>query len=67
MTEHGPDIRPAVTTGMRGVQLAPDLDHLLYDTEHDGPRAHRSSLWRRTDGAWRLSFHQATPYGPPAG
>ncbi|WP_369195232.1 nuclear transport factor 2 family protein [Streptomyces djakartensis] len=59
--------RPVVTTGMRGVRLAPDLVHLVYDTELDGRRAHRSSLWRRTDGVWRLYFHQATPFGASAG
>jgi hypothetical protein len=54
--------RPVVTSAMRGVRLAPDLVHLVYDTEHDGGRAHRSSLWRRTDGRWMLYFHQATPF-----
>ncbi|MFB8244535.1 DUF4440 domain-containing protein [Streptomyces sp. NPDC055952] len=65
LTEADAGDRPAATTGMRGVRLAPDLVHLVYDTELDGRLAHRSSLWRRTDGAWRLYFHQATPFGPP--
>ncbi|WP_234310793.1 MULTISPECIES: DUF4440 domain-containing protein [unclassified Streptomyces] len=54
---------PVVTSRMRGVQLAPDLVHLTFDTECDGRRAHRSSLWRRTETGWLLYFHQATPFG----
>jgi hypothetical protein len=29
---------------MHGVQLAPGLVHLTFDTENNGRRAHRSSL-----------------------
>ncbi|QWB22326.1 MULTISPECIES: DUF4440 domain-containing protein [Streptomyces] len=56
---------PIATYRMRGVQLAPHLVHLTFDTEYDGRRAHRNSLWRRTDAGWLLYFHQATPYGDP--
>lgn len=54
---------PIVASGMKGVQLAPDLVHLTFDTEHNGARAHRSSLWRFTESGWLLYFHQATPFG----
>jgi hypothetical protein len=47
---------------MEGVQLADDLVHLTFDTELDGRRAHRSSLWRRTEEGWRMYFHQGTPF-----
>ncbi|MFF3927848.1 nuclear transport factor 2 family protein [Streptomyces hirsutus] len=47
---------------MKAVQLAPDTVHLTYDTDHNGRRAHRSSLWRRTGRDWLLYFHQGTPY-----
>ncbi|MFH8610508.1 DUF4440 domain-containing protein [Streptomyces sp. NPDC018029] len=57
-----PGTRPFTTSRMRGVQLADDLVHLTFDTDNNGRRAHRSSLWRRTDGTWRLWFHQATPF-----
>ncbi|MFJ8629435.1 DUF4440 domain-containing protein [Streptomyces sp. NPDC093568] len=57
-----PGPRPVVVSRMEGVQLAPDLVHLTFDTENNGGRAHRSSLWRRTDGAWQMYFHQATPF-----
>lgn len=53
---------PITATGMKGVRLAPDLVHLTFETEHNGRRAHRSSLWRRTSGEWLLYFHQATPF-----
>ncbi|MDN0197269.1 DUF4440 domain-containing protein [Streptomyces sp. S.PNR 29] len=59
-----PGVRPPVTSGMRGVQLAPDLVHLTFDTENNGRRVHRSSLWRRTENCWLLYFHQGTPFSP---
>ncbi len=58
----GPGSGPVVATGMKGVRLAPGLVHLTFDTERDGGRAHRSSLWWRTEGGWLLYFHQATPF-----
>ncbi|MFJ5995339.1 DUF4440 domain-containing protein [Streptomyces sp. NPDC092370] len=61
-----PGGRPVTVSALRGVQLAPDLVHLTYDTEYDGARAHRSSLWRRTEGRWLLWFHQATPFSERA-
>ncbi|WP_405823477.1 nuclear transport factor 2 family protein [Streptomyces sp. NBC_01390] len=60
-----PGARPFVVSHLTGVRLAPDLVHLTFDTDSNGRRAHRSSLWRRdTDGGdWLLYFHQATPFG----
>ncbi|MFK4070718.1 DUF4440 domain-containing protein [Streptomyces sp. NPDC029674] len=57
-----PGTRLVTTSHMRGVQLADDLVHLTFDTDSNGRRAHRSSLWRRTGGNWQLWFHQATPF-----
>lgn len=63
-----PGVRAITTSGMKGVQLAPDVVHLTFDTEEDnGRRAHRSSLWRLTERGWLLYFHQGTPVGPAAG
>jgi len=53
---------PIVASGMKGVELAPGLVHLIFDTESNGGRAHRSSLWRLTPSGWLLYFHQATPF-----
>lgn len=63
-SKDGPHYAPM---GLTGVELAPGLVHLTYETVLDGERAHRSSLWRRrTDGTgWRMYYHQATPI--PAG
>ncbi|MFD5156960.1 DUF4440 domain-containing protein [Streptomyces hawaiiensis] len=61
-----PDARLIAVSALRGAQLAPDVVHLTYDTEYDGSRAHRSSLWRRTEGRWLLWFHQATPFSERA-
>jgi Uncharacterized protein conserved in bacteria len=52
------------TTRMKGVQLAPDLVHLTFDTDDNGRRAHRSSLWRHTGTEWLLYFHQGTVFDP---
>lgn len=59
-----PGPRPVVVSRMEAVQLAPDLVHLTFDTENNGRRAHRSSLWRRTDDGWQMYFHQGTPFSP---
>ncbi|GAA5011808.1 nuclear transport factor 2 family protein [Streptomyces siamensis] len=59
----GAGTRPMTASRMRGVQLAADLVHLTFDTEgHNGRRAHRSSLWRRSVDGWLLYFHQGTPF-----
>ncbi|QGV81457.1 DUF4440 domain-containing protein [Streptomyces ficellus] len=58
---------PVEVSGMTGVQLAPDVVHLTYETAGGGHRVRRSSLWRRDPagraggGDWRLYYHQGTP------
>ncbi|KUL23988.1 DUF4440 domain-containing protein [Streptomyces regalis] len=59
-TDPGP--RPVVVSQIEGVQLASDVVHLTFDTENNGRRVHRSSLWRRTDDGWQMYFHQGTPF-----
>jgi hypothetical protein len=63
-TKTEPGGRPSITSRMKGVQLAPDLVHLTFDTENNGRHVHRSSLWRRTEEGWLLYFHQGTPFRP---
>ncbi|MEU1515331.1 nuclear transport factor 2 family protein [Streptomyces sp. NPDC005811] len=62
----GPRYEPSRFTG---VLLAPGLVHLTYETERDGNRVRRSSLWRRRDAAapWQMYYHQATPVPPGTG
>ncbi|MFF3753323.1 DUF4440 domain-containing protein [Streptomyces sp. NPDC002018] len=57
-----PGPRPITTSKMRGVQLAPGVVLLTFDTDVNGRRAHRSSVWRLTESGWLLYFHQGTPY-----
>ncbi|GHG89288.1 DUF4440 domain-containing protein [Streptomyces lanatus] len=57
-----PGPRPVVVSRMDGVQLAPDVVHLTFDTDNNGRRAHRSSLWRLTNDGWQMYFHQGTPF-----
>ncbi|WP_406174671.1 DUF4440 domain-containing protein [Streptomyces sp. NBC_00996] len=64
--ETEPGARPATTSRIKGVQLAPDLVHLTFDTDNNGRRAHRSSLWRLTEKGWLLHFHQGTLYDSDA-
>ncbi|MER6784887.1 nuclear transport factor 2 family protein [Streptomyces sp. NPDC000658] len=61
----GPRYEPS---SIAGVVLAPGLVHLTYETDFDGRRARRSSLWRRRSGetGWRMYHHQATPVPPGA-
>ncbi|MCI3227307.1 DUF4440 domain-containing protein [Streptomyces sp. NP-1717] len=65
LTAHdAPAARPVTTSDMRGVELAPHLVLLTFDTEHKGRLAHRSSLWMLTGGLWLLYFHQGTVFTP---
>ncbi|MGW1892907.1 nuclear transport factor 2 family protein [Streptomyces sp. NPDC002004] len=59
-------VGPGAMSHVRGVELAPDVVHLTYDTDVAGRRAHRSSLWRLTERGWRLYFHQGTRFGADA-
>lgn len=45
---------------MAGEALSADLILLTYTTVRGQRRARRSSLWRRSNGTWRLLFHQGT-------
>ncbi|MER6999016.1 nuclear transport factor 2 family protein [Streptomyces sp. NPDC000410] len=54
--------KPITASDVKGTQLADDVVHLTFVTEAAGRRAHRSSLWRLTDGDWLLYFHQGTPF-----
>ncbi|WP_405071745.1 nuclear transport factor 2 family protein [Kribbella sp. NBC_01510] len=56
------DPDPIQATEVAGVQLADDLVHVTYVSRRTGGApVRRSSLWRRTDGTWRLYYHQGTP------
>ncbi|WP_328523289.1 nuclear transport factor 2 family protein [Kribbella sp. NBC_00359] len=56
------DPEPIHATEVAGVQLADDLVHVTYVSRRTGGApVRRSSLWRRTDGTWRLYYHQGTP------
>jgi len=53
-------------SAITGVLLAPGLVHLTYETDIDGHRARRTSLWRKLDeeSGWRMYYHQGTPVPP---
>ena len=49
-------------TDMEGTALGQNLVLLTYVSSRDGRRARRSSLWRWSEGNWRLVLHQGTPF-----
>ncbi len=51
---------PVQAMEMHGQLLTPSLVLLSYVSERAGRRAHRSSLWRHSNGRWRLLYHQGT-------
>ena len=50
---------------MAGRWLAADVVMLTFETDHEGRRVRRVSLWRRSGGRWRVLYHQGTLV-PPA-
>jgi hypothetical protein len=50
----------AQTHDMRAERLGPDVILLTYVARRPDRATLRSSLWIRTDGTWRLFFHQGT-------
>lgn len=43
--------------------IAGDVALVTYRSVGEGTNVHRSSIWRREDGTWRLAYHQGTPVG----
>ena len=58
------DDEPVAVADMDALQLAEVVLLLTYTGDRAGRRARRSSIWRRTDGRWRLAHHQGTPVPP---
>ena len=56
-----PKDEPIKAENMRGWLLADGLVMLKYTSQHQGRRAHRTSLWRRAaTGRWQIFHHQGT-------
>lgn len=45
---------------LAGIRLAEGIVHVTYTSQDATRRCHRSSIWRRTCGGWRIYFHQGT-------
>jgi len=58
--EPSDDPGTAEVTEIQGTVLGPALVLLTYVSSRNGHHARRSSLWQRSDGTWRLVFHQGT-------
>jgi hypothetical protein len=60
LAEDSDDPGSIEVTEMEGMLVCDGLVLLTFLSRRDGYRARRSSLWRRSDGAWRVVFHQGT-------
>jgi hypothetical protein len=53
-------------------RLSEDIVLVTYQSARRDPISHaewhtlRSSIWKRTDGLWQMTFHQGTPIQPTA-
>jgi hypothetical protein len=52
---------PIHVSEMHGRVLSPTLVLRTYRSERAGRHSRRSSLWRDSDGRWRVLYHQGTP------
>jgi hypothetical protein len=61
-----PDAPRYEPSDIAGVQLAPGLVHLTFETLLGERRTRHSSIWRKGEGAagWRMYYHQATRVPP---
>lgn len=48
----------------RCLEAGPELVIVTYVSDPEGRAARRTSLWRRSDGRWRLLHHQGTLLTP---
>jgi hypothetical protein len=62
--ETGGGPRRIADHAMTGRRLAADVVMLTFETENQGRRARRLSLWRRAGGRWRMLYHQGTLVSP---
>ena len=61
-----PDAPRYEPSDIAGVQLAPGLVHLTFETLLGERRTRHSSIWRKGEGGagWRMYYHQATRVPP---
>ena len=59
----GPLQKPAaiLTDTFRVRDLGAGVVLALYQTEENGRKVNRSSIWRLAAGEWKICFHQGTP------
>lgn len=47
-------------TGLSARALAPGVVQVFWDSDRNGRRARRTSIWCERHGGWRLVYHQGT-------
>lgn len=48
-------------TGLEASVLAPGVIQTFWESDRDGRRARRTSLWQRATMGWQQTYHQGTP------
>ncbi len=56
-----PDAGEIGMSGLEARVLTADVIQVFWDSERDGHRARRMSLWQRTEKGWQQTYHQGTP------
>ncbi|WP_426236717.1 DUF4440 domain-containing protein [Pararhizobium sp. DWP1-1-3] len=61
VAEAGQARPPVQSENYRLKRLSETVALLTYETAAENRRVLRSSIWRRTNGVWRMTYHQGTP------
>ncbi|WP_409485405.1 DUF4440 domain-containing protein [Arsenicicoccus dermatophilus] len=55
------DAAPIAIQDLHARALSDDVIQVFWESDRDGRRARRTSLWRHTCDGWRQVYHQGTP------
>ncbi len=61
VTEAEQAVPPVRSENYQLKRLSETVAQLTYETANENRRVLRSSIWRYTNGHWRMAFHQGTP------
>lgn len=52
---------PITVHDLHGRRLGDEVIQVFWESEREGSRARRTSLWQRFDDGWQQVYHQGTP------
>ena len=64
--ESGADTAKIEVSDLRGRRLCDDVIQVFWDSDRNGRRARRTSLWQLGPQGWQQIYHQGTPLQGPA-